>query len=130
VRDVSSPDDDKQDPEKVLSVDDVKTTVIHEHVPPDPGGGPIGGGAPTGGPGPGDDPSGGSPGGSSSEEPVVVVAPQTNFKAMCDELHPPPPPTQFIGPVRKGSNAFQDAQKDADEHNRKFPGHRAGPVED
>jgi hypothetical protein len=124
---MSFPDDDKQDPdEKVISPDEIETTIIHKHVPPEEGGGLIGGG----GAGPGDGPSGGSPGGSSSEEPVVAVAPTANFKAMCDALHPPPPGSQFIGPVRKGANAFQDAQKDADEHNRKFPGHQAGPVED
>ena len=118
-------DDDKDHDEKKLSPDEIETTVIHEHVPPDdPGGGPTGGGAPADGPG------GGSPGSSTDEQPVHEVLPTTNFKAMCDELHPPPPPTQFIGPVRKGANAFQDAQKDADEHNRKFPGHTAGPVED
>lgn len=125
------PDDDNDQDPKVLSPDEIKTTFIEEFPPPvEVGGGP-GPGGPSGPAGPDEEPGTAPPGSSTDEQPPArIELAVSKFRAMCDELHPPPPGTPFIGKTRKGANAFTEAQADADEHNRKFPGHQAGAVAD
>lgn len=140
--------------EEPIMVEEIETTVVIEHRHPHgPGSGVSSGaligisetGAPTEGsstgllPGSGTveptptesttTPSGGSIGGDTGEA-GMPLAEETKKHAACDSAHSTDPGSAgWQGPTRKGPDAQSLAQADADEHNRKNPGHQASVLD-
>ena len=136
----------------VVIVDGVETTVVIEHTHP-PGSGVSSGtligisetGAPSETSAPGPPPGSGTteptpaeptptPGGASSGGEAVdagmPLGAEIKKHAACDSAHSTDPGSVgWQGPTHKGSDAQSLAQADADEHNRKNPGHQASVLD-
>ena len=110
------------------------TTVVHEHSNPDPGSISTGALSSSGIGHPDFDaqPGGSEPGnplaGAGSEPPLEGTDLGETIKkhAACDVDHVSGPAgLGWMGPTRTGPSAQTEAQRDADEHNRKHAGHSA-----